>query len=607
MKQRAERFYRSAASDQLVIILHGFKGSPAKMETVRRVVMEACPQADVYVPYLPLARMFARESLSDVAVRLIARITEIWSEQEARSHPYTRITLIAHSSGGVLARRIVVGAYGGSPDLHGDDGQPLASTPWRNKIERLIFLAAVNNGWSTSSAMGWGNHLLFTAGSFVGNVLLNGKATIIEVQRGKPFIAETRLQWLSLINRPPGDRPDLTVIELIGTIDDIVSPEDGVDFDIDRATGGERSFYLMEVPFSGHLNILNMRPPSGAPVPPEYNDDKAGIEAWRGHLLATALTGDRATLASKAVDPDHFGDRQPAREPHVRHVVFVIHGIRDRGFWTQKVARKVRARAGAVSTRTITPTYGYFPMLPFVLPWTRREKVEWLMDRYVEARARFPAAAFSYIGHSNGTYLVARALRDYPSVRFRHIVFAGSVVRCDYDWSALMRSRATGGAGPRVEKVLNYVASGDAVVALFPHGLEPVRLFDVGGAGHIGFREMPGEDRLYQLRFVRGSHAAGIRESQWDEIAEFVATGTPPQPNSPAWTIEFAPRQNRFIRALGLLAPLFVLLLAIGVPVIGLLLASRIPWGELGTSGILAALLVLLGYVWLIRLVATRV
>jgi hypothetical protein len=76
--------------------------------------------------------------------------------------------------------------------------------------------------------------------------------------------------------------------------------------------------------------------------------------------------------------------------------------------------------------------------------------------------------------------MVARALDDYPAARFRNVLFAGSVVRRNYDWAALLSTN-------RVRKVLNLVATRDAVVALFPMGLEPLSLFDLGGAGFAGF------------------------------------------------------------------------------------------------------------------------
>ena len=103
------------------------------------------------------------------------------------------------------------------------------------------------------------------------------------------------------------------------------------------------------------------------------------------------------------------------------------------------------------------------------------------MDQYAEALAKYPNAKgrFHYIGHSNGTYLVARALKEYPCCRFKHIAFAGSVVHKKYDWTHFMSSQ--------VEAVANYVATTDWVVALFPKALQIMRLQDLGSAGFDGF------------------------------------------------------------------------------------------------------------------------
>ncbi len=69
---------------------------------------------------------------------------------------------------------------------------------------------------------------------------------------------------------------------------------------------------------------------------------------------------------------------------------------------------------------------------------TRRSKVEWLMDQYTENLALYPNADFSFVGHSNGTYLLAKALLEYPACKFKNVVFAGSVVNKNYDWGTLV-------------------------------------------------------------------------------------------------------------------------------------------------------------------------
>lgn len=55
-------------------------------------------------------------------------------------------------------------------------------------------------------------------------------------------------------------------------------------------------------------------------------------------------------------------------EEHVEHVVIIVHGIRDNGFWTKRVAKELKtlARVEQISLRAPTPSYGYFSMWDFV-------------------------------------------------------------------------------------------------------------------------------------------------------------------------------------------------------------------------------------------------
>ena len=66
-------------------------------------------------------------------------------------------------------------------------------------------------------------------------------------------------------------------------------------------------------------------------------------------------------------------------------------------------------------------------MGPFLIPQLRRKKVAWLIEKFMEARAKWPYAKFNYIGHSHGTYVLAKALELLPKMQFHNVVFAGSV------------------------------------------------------------------------------------------------------------------------------------------------------------------------------------
>jgi hypothetical protein len=148
-------------------------------------------------------------------------------------------------------------------------------------------------------------------------------------------------------------------------------------------------------------------------------------------------------------------------------------------------------------------------MGPFLFPSVRRKKVEWLVEEVLVAHARYPNAKLSYIGHSNGTYLLAKALEVYAEVeqfKFDRVVFAGSVVRSDYDWDK-----------KRVTSVLNLVANRDWVVAFFPQMFELIPIQDLGSAGHNGFSRVE-----YNREYADGGHGAGIQNTFWDPIANFI-------------------------------------------------------------------------------------
>jgi hypothetical protein len=310
------------------------------------------------------------------------------------------------------------------------------------------------------------------------------------------------------------------------------------------------------------------------------------------------LVGSEEELRENSVQP--LDTPLELNQQDVKKVVFVIHGIRDLGYWTRKIAQRVQvlARKKEVGFRAVTSTYGYFAMLPFIWPSTRRAKVEWLMDEYAQARARYPNAKFCYVGHSNGTYMLASALQEYPCCQFEHVVFAGSVVRTDYRWD---RFRENG----QVKAVLNYVATSDWVVAFFPKAFELLHWQDLGSAGHDGFLAIPAEGAAGQIEYIHGSHGAALVEENWDAIADFVIEGRLPGDAPPRNLL--ARKRNGAIAFCGRISPL---LWAVGLSIV-LLLAWLILYGRIGWPGDWAPswgrAVGLVLYAWAIKTVVTRV
>jgi alpha-beta hydrolase superfamily lysophospholipase len=514
----------------LVVMLHGFDGSPAQFSAIRdHVIGPALGAADVFIPALPYHRILCTVPMADIIADVAKRIDALWAKKrEASDAPYERIVLVGFSLGSQAARALWVHAWGADGSAEPAAGEPLRPRyAWARDIRRIVLLAGLNRGISFDAPLAGPMRVWWSLVHVLGAVR---EPTIFSLRRGSPFLTELRLQWLELWPRLGRDAP--VVVQLLGTQDDLVDPADNLDL------YAGREFHYLEVGLTGHLDILD--------VTGKGDVHRRNAARKRAELVGLALTGDEATLQRAAIPKDQLGDPADLEETtHVEDVVFVVHGMRDYGFWTQKIGREIRRRGGD-RVRVVSPSYGYFPILPFALPWVRRRKVDWLMDKYVEVRKRYPNAAISYVGHSNGTYLLARALQDYPSVAFKHVVFAGSCVRTNYEWSKLKQGR--------LQALLNFVATADWVVALFGKGLQPLRAFDLGAAGHDGFRD----PQPVNFKFVSGRHGAGINEHHWDDIAEFILRGTKPELSD---TPELRKtRRHLAVIALGLLSTLLLLI-----------------------------------------------
>jgi alpha-beta hydrolase superfamily lysophospholipase len=528
--------------DRLVVLLHGFNKGPDSIDGVRALVRRIYPAADIMIPQLPFD-YDSRADLEVVAEQLIQRIDKMNQE-----HGYLHIILAGYSMGGILARKLWVLAHGAQFD---GTVEPDRFDDWPGRIDRIVLLAGMNRGWSIGSAIrGNGRWLMFSAGAAAGHLLsaIGFEPAVFDVRRGAPFLTRMRLQWLEVERKvreseAPGKLP--IVIQLLGTEDDIVAPTDHIDL----ASG---NFHYVEVKGTGHAQILAADNSHLASLDPETcmvtgaKDDGAVrvrriCLAMRGRLdeiegVETNL-GDVRALARETLHDTSVSEARPVvDEQPPSDVVLVIHGIRDEGYWARRLAQRIRNQRNPNSPyrrfETVTDSYGYFPILPFIVPWTRRSKVEWLLDRFVIIKSQFPDAKFHYIGHSNGTFLLAKALEVLPmrQFRFERVVTAGSVLRYDHKWSELSDS------GHGVGCVANYVASGDWVVALFPNGLSFWGLSpsELGGAGHDGFGGDPNQrsisedrPRVRNVRWVEGGHSAALEESRWIEIAGFV-TGSGP-------------------------------------------------------------------------------
>ena len=593
---RKEMLYleQGSRSDELLVIVHGFATPDNRLQDVRKLLRQTKPNADIYAPLLPYTqRLLSTIKAEALVAKILGDIDSIVKDRMEKESTYLSITFIGHSSGAVIARRLVIAAHGERFDKNGYTSAPfepelkeyLAARDWAPKIARLILIAGMNRGWSVESTRDWYTSVIWSIGQAYCEYVLRGNATVLATRRGAPFLVSTRLQWLSLMNREYGKRPDLITVQLLGSIDDHVAPDDNIDWTVDIGSEeSQRTYYYLDVPHSTHSNIIKMSQSGSATT--------SMADYARKERLLLALTGSRSELDEVAAKPEEVSDPEHLRlRRDVTDVVFVIHGIRDRGHWTQKVARSIKRRA-RLSGRTVisfTASYGYFAMAPFLFRPVRQRKVEWLMDRYVEMRATYPIANIHYVGHSNGTYLLAQALQEYPGANFGNVVFAGSVVRTDFDWLSFANPCNASARGtntrqaPKVNSVLNYVSTRDWVVALFPKGLQRWKGFNLGGAGHDGFLQASNSGPIHQIKYIQGGHGAGVEEAHWNDIAEFIVSGKPPETTG----AHFSENQSLLWKVVGSFS--FLLLPLAAILAITCIVAFAI-WIQSGESALVGAL-----------------
>lgn len=565
-------FYQSAPQGKLlVVMLHAYRQTPATLGRVAGEVRRVYPESDILAPRLPF-HLTSLADPNDIAQMVVDAIDEVFVAR------YKAIMFIGHSMGAIIARRVWALAHGMTTTTEID---PAAAKPWATSIKRIVLTAALNRGWRTSTALDPVNRLIWAFGTAWGNFMRynpihKAEPVIMAFRQGAPFLTLTRLQCLELEARLGSAQP--IVVQLLGTSDDYVAPTDNVDL----ATGA--NFFYLEVPGATHRGIVDLDEGFAGIAAAKF---RRAIAGNKQHLTKGALKLEEVfDLHSGTID-DYDVANPNSPSATVTDVVFVIHGIRDRGFWTHRLARAIKsyAREHDRECRTVTSTYGYFAMGPFLLPWVRRSKAEWLLDQIVSARSLYPRARFSYVGHSNGTYLLAKALHLCPAVRFEQVVFAGSVVRTDWDWQHFIGVK-------QVKAVLNYVATGDWVVAVFPSGLQRGLGADVGGAGHLGFQPPPLPSSVSNLEYVKGSHGAALAFPYWREMAAFVidgkAPGAPTQPPPRGPITEALGRAAPFICwlliAFVFLAPLYLLwsLAVVGLPwLLGLILYCVAMWALL--------------------------
>ena len=442
-----------------------------------------------------------------IANELAAVIHQTWRAKG----PFDDVILVGHSVGGVLARYAYLRAC--SADV--SDAQPL---PWGARVSRIVLFASINRGLSVK------RHRSIRWAATVGRFLPPLRRLVgWELLSGSDFITNLRIQWIrhfaNLKVKPP------LVVQLLGTRDSLVSRDDSLD--IEQFASG----YYTEIPGATHADL---------------------------HRLGTASDPD----GRYALIRDAFVGEVPVRAENLQvvdapaQVVFVLHGIRANSkTWVKEVKELIDRTWQGVES--IGPQYRWFSALEFAIPLTRRRHLRWFQDAYSEALARNPGARFSFIGHSNGTYLFGESLLAIPAMRFERAVLVGSVLPVDFDWSKCARRR-------QIQELRVDGSSLDWPVGWLCSLLRGLGMKDIGTGGFTGFVDSA-DVKKHDYFWYKGGHSAPLASTNLPSLAQFAVAGTVVAPLVGSETTWFA----TVSRALNVLAMPMLVVAVFGLVLLG--------------------------------------
>lgn len=438
---------------------------PARSQSVdtwdslrRRLETEAELENGVWYPHRYTGSAWSREGIESYALDLEANIEAqvAQANREDPSRPINGITLMGHSFGGVIVRMAYLVAAGQYTEVR---QHPSA---WWKLVDRIVLFAAPNRGIEAKRYPLHERPALYWPIGRLGRLAR-------DQLRGSEAITNLRIRWIRFFAQLEPGRQTV-VVQLLGKGDRVVRRNDSLD--IEQFPQAWQS----DIPGATHTDIHVV------PV-----DDIARYNLIRQGILDAP--------------PAELGAQR--REEKRNPVVIVVHGIRaSNETWAEQICEAIRTQAP--NSAAVAPTYRYFPMLDFAIPWLRAKKIRWVQDQYSNLLAQYPRARFCFVGHSNGTYMLGHSLERVPGMVFDRVTLVGSVLPREYDWNTRFRLG-------QVQEVTNHRATSDIPVTVFCNLLRAFRMTDVGTAGFDGFDDR--REEIKEVYYYEGGHSRALQRT----------------------------------------------------------------------------------------------
>lgn len=193
-------------------------------------------------------------------------------------------------------------------------------------------------------------------------------------------------------------------------------------------------------------------------------------------------------------------------------VLYSVHGIETNGTWQSELSESLNLEEQKLEH--LQHQYAFFPVLSFMFPPLRwievnrfKQELEFLSDK-------FPGAEVTLIGHSFGTYLIAKSLdkiNQAKTPKFSKIILCGSVIKGSFNWESIIKKH-------NIKYILN-----DCSLSDFPLILSQALAIGLGMAGRSGFKRKYGG--VIINRYFEGGHSDFFTQDIFNSWDEFIVNG----------------------------------------------------------------------------------
>ena len=504
----------------LAVLIHGWLLNAKQLEPLRDLLHaeEQLRDSDIFLYPYPASR-FSNARLEAVSLDLCNQI-----EGRTKKINYDTISFVGHSIGGLIARRAFLLA---SP--YHNQSSPYS---WSARVTKIVLIGTPNRGSSFVEEHWWAPYAIYIL------VFLRQSHLIRDALRGSPFITNLRLDWVRafraredqgqlLVDHGDSDAlaklpPIPEIVQLVCEKDEKVLEVDSLD--VTQFGNAHRELIKNET----HESVIKFTRLNNHKHTKIRNffltikDALVNNPFEREHLKYCKIRNAILTDTKKQKRRMYLENVKL----NITNTTFLIHGIRTRGDWTERASEIIQGKDAHIEV--LKPKYGYFQILKFLWGPTRQARVEWFRDRYVQAFVEYPKSSFNYVGHSNGTYILANTLKQFQSIVFDRVYFAGSVVPQSFEWPEYFDSG-------QLQYLRSDRASRDVPVGFLCAGLHKLGIKNLGAGGYTGFREKPSKFYENVLK-VKGSqfdgHSIALNPENYKTIRTFL-TGNPEEGKKP--------------------------------------------------------------------------